>query len=88
LAKSCAIQVWRFRWLDEKGKSDPLAERVRPILLPYPRVNQNERRAKIGKDSSQSSSSAAGVFGFFKAIQVPIDPQRPKMLNKLKRNDI
>jgi hypothetical protein len=34
LAKSCAIQVWRFRWLEVKGKSDPLVERVRPILLP------------------------------------------------------
>jgi hypothetical protein len=32
-AKSCAVQVWRIRSVDGKGKSDPLVERVRPIWL-------------------------------------------------------
>jgi hypothetical protein len=45
LAKSCAIQVWRFQWLEVKGKSDPLVERVRPIP-PYPLVNQKSKRTE------------------------------------------
>jgi hypothetical protein len=88
LAKSFTIQVWRFRRLDGKGKSDPLVERVRPIPLPNPPVDQSEERAKIGKDSRPSSSNSAGIFEHTKAIQVPIRTASANMLNKLKTNDI
>jgi hypothetical protein len=87
-AKSCAIQVWRVRWLDGNAKSDPLVERVRPILPPYPLGNQRSREPKSEKDSCLPSSNTAVTFECFKAIQMPIEARRPKMLNKLKRNDI
>jgi hypothetical protein len=70
------------------GKSDPLVERVRPILLSNLLVDQKEQRAKIGKDSRPSSGNTAVTFESIKAIQVPIRTPCASMLNRLKRNDI
>jgi hypothetical protein len=70
------------------GKSDPLVERVRPILLSNLLVDQKKQRAKIGKDSRPSSGNTAVTFEGIKAIQVPIRNLCASMLNRLKRNDI